>query len=250
MFKSSVFFYTHNKMGVCRDIPEAPIDYSELTILVKGELTYWVNGVSHHMTDGDIIYLPEGSLRARSATNQTNDYFSFNFHLGENVFDENHITGCLSKELWLLLSYLDSVNAGTSADAPDTEITNRILDCILLQIQKNIRDSQLSPLIKKIVKYVSEHYMEQITLKTVAEVTYFSPSYCENRFKKEMGKSIINYLIDVRISEAKNLISGSALPLAEISDTVGFEDYNYFARIFKKRVGYTPRQYRRLFERL
>ena len=67
-------------------------------------------------------------------------------------------------------------------------------------------------------------------------------------FKKEMGKSIINYLIDVRISEARNLISGSALPLSAISEKVGFEDYNYFSRIFKKRVGYTPRQYRRLFE--
>ena len=250
MFRSSVFFYTHNKMGVCRDIPEAPIDFSELTILVKGELTYWVNGVAHHMTDGDIIYLPAGSLRARSVINPANDYFSFNFHGSECLSDESHIKGCLSKELWLLLSYLDSVNTGVSADEPDADVTNRIFDCIQLQIQRNIKASHMSPLVKDIVKYVSEHYTESLSLKTVAEATYFSPSYCENRFKKEMGKSIINYLIDVRISEAKNLISGSDMPLSDVSERVGFEDYNYFARIFKKRVGYTPRQYRRLFEML
>jgi len=250
MFNSSVFFYTHNKLGVCRDLPEAAIDFSELTILVKGELTYWVNGVAHHMKDGDIIYLPEGSIRARSVISPSNDYFSFNFHENEILSEENHITGCLTKELWLLLSYLDSVNAGASADEPDTEITNRIFDCIQLQIQRNIRDSHTSPLIKKIVKYINEHYMEAITLKTIAEVTYFSPSYCENRFKKDMGKSIINYLIDVRIAEARNMLSETALSLPAVAEKVGFEDYNYFSRIFKKRVGYTPRQYRRLFERL
>lgn len=249
MFNSSVFFYTHNKSGVCRDLPESTIDFSELTILIKGELTYWVNGVSHHMKDGDIIYLPEGSIRARSVISPSNDYFSFNFHDTKCLSEDNHIKGCLSKELLLLLSYVDSVNSGMSADSPDTEITNRVLDCIQLQILRNVRDSHTSPLIKKIVKYINEHYMEQITLKTIAEVTYFSPSYCENRFKKDMGRSIINYLIDIRIAEAKNLLSESALPLTDVSEKVGFEDYNYFARIFKKRVGYTPRQYRRLFEK-
>lgn len=62
-------------------------------------------------------------------------------------------------------------------------------------------------------------------------------------FKKETGSTIIDYLIDISINRAKELILDGKLSLNEIYEEVGFTSYNYFSRIFKKRTGYSPPQY-------
>ena len=64
-------------------------------------------------------------------------------------------------------------------------------------------------------------------------------------FKKETGRSIIDFLIEERISESKKLLAEDSIPLATISELVGFDDYNYFSRVFKKRAGCTPSEYRK-----
>ena len=64
-------------------------------------------------------------------------------------------------------------------------------------------------------------------------------------FKKETGKSIINYLLDERLESAKMLIREGSLSLSDIAVETGFSDYNYFSRIFKKRVGVSPISYKK-----
>ena len=78
----------------------------------------------------------------------------------------------------------------------------------------------------------------------ISQATYFSVAYCESEFRKAFGKSIIHYLIDIRISEAKNLLMETSMPCSVIAKIVGFDDANYFSRIFKKRIGFSPQQYR------
>ena len=62
--------------------------------------------------------------------------------------------------------------------------------------------------------------------------------------KLTFEKSIIHYLIDLRISEAKNLLIETSMPCSVIAELVGFDDANYFSRIFKKRMGLSPLQFR------
>ena len=63
-------------------------------------------------------------------------------------------------------------------------------------------------------------------------------------FKSEIGKPIIDYLIDVRLEEAKNLLVNSEYSVKDVSYVIGYADQNYFSRLFKQRVGYTPTNYR------
>lgn len=67
--------------------------------------------------------------------------------------------------------------------------------------------------------------------------------YCDTVFKKETGFSIIEYFNKLKIEEAKKLIVERADSLTEIALKLGFEDYNYFSRLFKKHTGYSPKQY-------
>ena len=87
--------------------------------------------------------------------------------------------------------------------------------------------------------------MKRITLEDIGKLTFFSPIYCDTVFKKDTGRSIIDHLIERRIDEAKKLLSSPDLSLSKISELCGFADYNYFCRVFKKRVGVTPGAYRK-----
>ena len=86
-----------------------------------------------------------------------------------------------------------------------------------------------------------------MTLKEIGEMSFFSPIYCETVFKRETGKSIIDYATEVKIDTAKNNLVDYSIPLSEIAENLGFNDYNYFSRVFKARSGYSPREYRKLF---
>jgi two-component system response regulator YesN len=94
--------------------------------------------------------------------------------------------------------------------------------------------------------YLHSNFSKKVTLNDIGKLTFFSPNYCENIFKRETGRSVIDYLLEIRMEEAKKLLAEGVLSLGDVSETVGFEDYNYFSRVFKKRTGYTPSEYKKL----
>lgn len=101
-----------------------------------------------------------------------------------------------------------------------------------------------SAVIDRTVAYIAEHYNVGITLKQVAEVCHINTSYLGQLFKKEMGESFTEYINKYRIQKAKELLSSSSLKVYEIAETVGFTDYHYFLKIFKKIVGVNPTEVR------
>ncbi|MEN8904373.1 MAG: helix-turn-helix transcriptional regulator, partial [Clostridiales bacterium] len=89
-------------------------------------------------------------------------------------------------------------------------------------------------------------YKDQITLNQVAEHIYLSPYYMSRLFKKELGKNFSEYLIEVRIKKAKELLKDVRYKIYEIAYMVGIKDAHYFSRIFKKYVFLSPSEYRDL----
>ena len=69
----------------------------------------------------------------------------------------------------------------------------------------------------------------------------------KRRFKQATGTTLIDYLQDCRVEEAKRLLEGGAMPVDEISFEVGYEDPSFFRRLFKRRTGLAPSHYRRMF---
>ena len=237
-----ITYFSHNKFATQKRIERHEIKFNELTFLISGEMTYYVNDIAHTITSGDIIYVPSGSIRQREIGETLNDYLSINFH-ADTVLDlDTVLKGCINNEVKLLLNYFE-----TAYSSPSTDMQAKLklaLETLILQITDNLYDSYTSPLSAEIISFISSHYTEKITLNDISQATFYSAAYCENEFKKTTGKSIINYLIDVRINAAKKLLAESSMSCARIAAAVGFDDANYFSRIFKKRTGYSPIRYR------
>lgn len=96
-------------------------------------------------------------------------------------------------------------------------------------------------------KYIDDNFKEQITLDSLAELTHMNKYYLVHSFKKDMGISPINYLIERRINESKMLLETTYLSIGEISNILGFSSQSYFSQSFKKSTNETPNNYRKSF---
>ena len=102
----------------------------------------------------------------------------------------------------------------------------------------------LHPAIRLALRYIDEHYREEISQTTVAEAVHLNPSYFSTLFKKYLGQGFSDYLTDLRIEHIKARLSTSNEKIKAIAASEGFHDPQYFVRIFKRATGLTPGQYR------
>ena len=99
--------------------------------------------------------------------------------------------------------------------------------------------------------YTSRGYeVENITLDTLSNLSYVNKFHLVHLFTKQMGTSPINYLINKRIEEAKNLLTTTNHSIRDISTIVGFSNSSYFSQMFKKTTGDSPRSYKNLYSSL
>ena len=100
--------------------------------------------------------------------------------------------------------------------------------------------------VKTIRDYIDHNYQQNISRTNLAKILYLSPDYIARIFKKETGISLVNYIIKKRVEIAKDLLTNTDLPVHLISDKVGYGNYSYFTKLFKKVTNYTPVDYRKM----
>ena len=101
-----------------------------------------------------------------------------------------------------------------------------------------------SRLISNCLDYVDFHYMEQLSLTSLAEMYYVSSTHLSALFKKEVKMNLKEYIQEVRLRQARIQLNTTRLPIQEIAANCGFMDVNYFTRVFRKVHGMSPREYR------
>ena len=107
------------------------------------------------------------------------------------------------------------------------------------------RHSQANGKLAKAKEYMKAYYHRPLTLEEVAEHVELSPYYFSKLFKDRFGMTFIDYLTEVRIEKAKQEMSDEWKSLKEICFLVGYNDPNYFSRVFKKWTGLSPTEYRK-----
>ncbi len=96
----------------------------------------------------------------------------------------------------------------------------------------------------KAIGYMNDNYRKDISLETVSREVNINPYYFSKKFKEETGVNFIDYLTDIRIKKAKELLEDDSLSIKEICSLSGYSDPNYFSRIFKKVENITPSEFR------
>ena len=97
---------------------------------------------------------------------------------------------------------------------------------------------------REVKTYVKDHLGEDITVTQIAEELHFNPQYLMRTFKAKSGLSIMEYITQTRLEYAKQILRDTDLPIKSVAMMVGYSDYAYFTRVFRKETGRTPSVYR------
>jgi len=114
-------------------------------------------------------------------------------------------------------------------------------------VSENRQEETGHPEVDKLIRYLKEHYKSDISLKTLAAHVSMDEKYVSTLFKKKTGINVIQYLHQLRIDEAKRLLERTDMTVSEIGDRVGYENDNYFIKMFKRFTNFTPNAYRMRF---
>ena len=119
--------------------------------------------------------------------------------------------------------------------------------CDILSRYAEVQKNQEARPIRLAKQYINENYNRAISLESVSNHIGFNPAYFSSMFKKSTGQNFMDYVIEIRILNARNLLVQTNQDVADIAAKVGYTDLKYFSRIFKKLTNLTPSEYRKLY---
>lgn len=111
--------------------------------------------------------------------------------------------------------------------------------------EENIDTHTKNYIIDNTVSFINDNYSKKLTLQILASNCYCNPTYLSHIFNKYIGKSIVDYINEIRIEKAKMLLDMTNRPITEIALSVGFNNPSYFSQVFKHYLGCSPYDYRR-----
>lgn len=244
-------------------------EYIELSIVKKGHGTYYIGGKEYPIKAGDLIILNPGTYHRSMVTCPhdctTEYYIAFsdinvkdaipntlplpdgNFIIPmkdimrQEVFKlctamAKEFQTCRPGRYFMLKAYLIQLILLLLRDQKDT--TQEQNGCIFESPNKKY-------VVNQMIRYFNEHYHEKISLDQIARNMYLSTFYLSKIFKSETGDTPINYLIELRMEKARELMEASpGISIQNVAEMVGYDDAYHFSKLFKKHFGAAPSKYR------
>ncbi|RHP29079.1 response regulator [Lachnotalea sp. AF33-28] len=159
------------------------------------------------------------------------------FHALGDVFDyskNNASTDCLGN-----IKFIYSVTQPRQIE----NITSSILKELYTEFLR-INNLKAPAIIPRIQEYIKTHLSEDLSLNSVSQLFHISPTYMCRLFKKETGQLFTDYVTDFKIKESKKMLMND-FHVYEIAETLGYKDTKYFSRLFEKRTGQKPSEYKK-----
>ncbi|GGM38779.1 hypothetical protein GCM10011351_26130 [Paraliobacillus quinghaiensis] len=147
-------------------------------------------------------------------------------------------------DLTLLLAKCSELNKTETLDGLFSLLVKQIDECSTLINDQDDKPYVDNGLMEEALEYIHQYYTEMLTLQMVADHIHISRNYFSILFKRYSDKNFIDYVIDLRIKKAAELLMNTSLKVYEVAKKSGFNDVKYFSKLFKKMTGHSPGDYR------
>lgn len=173
--------------------------------------------------------------------------------LGENgnsVVDAKYYARLVLMKLYGEKQKIDLDFSDVLAKAENATTVEELIEIILgLFRSYHIRIKNYPDLVNETLHYIDQNYMEELTLKKVSDVLHVNSVYLGSIFKKNLNQSFAQYLNNYRIAKAISLITNTNQDINGVSNKVGYNNTNYFFRVFKEQTNMSPSEYRRMVKK-
>ncbi len=204
---------------------------------IHGILYIETNYKKLSLNDEHLFFLPPDCKHSFRA-NKSNEFLVLDISNNMlNKYDmENMIGGreFLFDDKWKAIRYLLLNEADNKKSS--SSINDLFLYCYHFIADGSIPDS---------IKYINEHFTEDIDLKKLADIEHYNISYYSEWFKNKMNVSPVEYIQNLRVKKAKELLLNTNLTILQISQIVGYEHNSSFTRVFKYLEKISPTEFRR-----
>lgn len=241
--------------------PEGRNDY-QLLYIAHGKGHFFFNGKETIVTKGNMILFRPGEPQVYYyySVDKTEVYWvHFTGSEVERYLDHYELpndknvffTGISPDYQWLYNQIIQELQLKRENYE---ELLRILLRYVLLMINRFIKEdhtqgSDTFNEIERATHYFNENYNKDISIKQYAEEHLMSKNWFINCFKKIMKITPMQYILQLRISTAKNLLESSNKNISEIADAIGYDNPLYFSRLFTKYVGVSPKEYRNNFNK-
>lgn len=241
-------------------------NYCELVYIAGGEGEYVIDNRSYAIREGDIALINKNTGHIQiSSPNNPLTIWNLSIRVRE--------TETLGENILLPRTYQAVFSAGLQKAACEQccqelfrEMKERgehyeamsllWADRLFLLVDRVLKDSgqifseRTGNLAKLVKQYINEHYAEKISLDSLSRVFRSSKYHISHEMKRIYRLSPIDYVIDRRIGESQNLLCTTQLTVTEIAARVGYDNVNYFNKLFNKKLGINPTDFRKKYENI
>ncbi|MCS7464132.1 AraC family transcriptional regulator [Paenibacillus doosanensis] len=231
------------------------VKFHILVLITHGKVLYTLNGESRIVQAGELLLIPKGTSRvAENASEEPHQKYTVLFHyFYHNVLEESEIPYLTNGQILhlkirnfeyvkqrFMLLYREDMEK-----KPFSELIRLgTLQELLALAGREAEVLDISPiklkLAKTIQQYILENYRTPLHIEQLAELIHRSPNYTISLFKEVNGQSPIQYMHQLRMMEARNLLANSGMSVTEISQYLGYYDTSYFFKMFKKFTSMSP----------
>ena len=233
-------------------------EHIEMMFLREGECNFHIGGESYAALPGDIMIANSAEIHSFTVKKRIRFYSLLLF---PSFFDDIDDSGLklvnIVKSDGYVSECFEEMYREYTADEKMSDMMLKSYAYRLVAylgrkyaIEEGVEspDNQKLRRLHSLLEYISNNYYEKISTKDLANYCFLSEEHLCRFFKKTVGKTISEYINQYRVEKAVILLSNTEETIGNIGASVGYEDINYFSRVFKRIKGITPKEYRKILQ--
>lgn len=222
------------------------LNHHNIMFITDGACDFYLDGEKYRLSAGDVIYYPSGADREANNQIPGTHLYAFDFYVyGCDRLPLPTVTRLSDFERFmpnirsLFFTWYEKSEGYKLA-------CSGIFMMILADLIYPTPRKKTNPHVNAMKEYIAEHLGGAVTVDMIARRVNLSPAYCGELFMKCEGVSIHEFINNLRINRAKDLLSEDELTVSEVAAAAGYLDVFYFSRKFRALTGMSPSQYRKL----